>query len=233
MVNRPLKRGVRVPVAGPHAPGLDPFLLLFGIRGRERICSLFPAREALASTARRRACEEGREVYEREHAWLVSAMEEDFLHQGAPSRLDYLKTSLQVEREGGPRSGREEGREEGKGGGYDKKLNEKIRQLRGEVEILSSGSASSSPPPSVPPSSLLEEHENGRHAGGQGGGGRGRGEEKDGDGQRRGEAEGLAVNTVLRRGAWAGGKDKEEEGGEDEGGGEGSGGKTDKKRLRK
>jgi len=54
-------------------------------------------------------------------------MEEDFLHQGAPSRLDYLKTSLQVERGGrtkgweggreGGRAGREEGREEGKGGG--------------------------------------------------------------------------------------------------------------------
>jgi hypothetical protein len=44
-------------------------------------------------------------------------MEEDFLHQGAPSRLDYLKTSLKVEREGGPRGGREEGREEGKRGG--------------------------------------------------------------------------------------------------------------------
>ncbi|TFJ87458.1 hypothetical protein NSK_000811 [Nannochloropsis salina CCMP1776] len=116
---------------------------------------------------------------------------------------------------------------------YDKKLIEKIRQLRGEVEILSSGSSSSSPPPSVPPSSLLEDHENGGHAGGQGGGGKGRGEEKDGDWERRGEAEGLAVKTVLRRGACAGGKDKEEEGGEDEGGREGSGGRTNKKRLRK
>jgi hypothetical protein len=38
---------------------------------------------------------------------------------------------------------------------------------------------------------------------------------------------------VLRRGACAGGKDKEEEGGEDEGGREGSGGRTNKKRLRK